>query len=202
MKYSILVLAITAFSFSAYADESNEYVRAAKVKMSTEDCERLAVEASIVAFSPDNNSYYSLANLNKGKSVEFFNNTRKQINEKYKAYCKDGKSLKTIEEFTSLVNSTCGSTCDSNLDVYFKDSILGASKEKQNAEIVCLAICNETSKKMGYLGNGARLSEKQRAPAAAPDCSGAFSNLGRSDKAFINDVDKLNKETAKKAAQK
>lgn len=181
MKHSVLVLALATFTQMTYAETPNEYVRAGRVEMSKEDCTRLAGQASIVAFSSDTTPYYAMLDLNKGKAVDFFQATRKQLDEKLKAYCNDKTSLKTIDDFSSQVNNLCAPGCDENLDKFYKNSIFGESKEKKNAQLVCLSICNETTRKLSFLEDGARLTEKQRGPAgASPDCTGVVSDTGRS----------------------
>lgn len=190
MKYSFLILALSVFTHVAHAEEPNEYLRSGQVKMSAKDCEELGVKVSIVAFSSDHNSSFSMLGLNDKKAANFFDTARKQIHEKISAYCKDDKSLKTIDDFQEQFHASCSPACSDNLDKFYKDSILGASKEKSNADLTCLSLCNQTSRSLELLKTGARFAGKS-ASSAAGDCTGVVSNKGRnSDVKTFNIEDK------------
>jgi hypothetical protein len=182
MKYSFLILALSAFTHVTLAEAPNEYVQAGQVKMSAKDCEELGVKVSIVAFSSDGNSSFSLLGLNNPKATGFFDTTRKQIHERMTAYCKDDKSLKTIDDFENQFQESCEPGCSDNIGKFYKDSILGASTEKKNAELTCLSLCNKTLHNLEFVKTGARFSGKELKPtrSAAADCTGAVSDSGRS----------------------
>jgi hypothetical protein len=219
MKFLICILALSLSVKMTYADEAetyklvlpkgtiklspgpevkslgvpstNEHVRAGQVAMSAKDCKELAVNVSTVAFSPDKSSNYSLMNLKKDNSFNYFDTTRKEIKKELYAYCENDKSLKTVQDFQEQFHSACGSTCSNNLDKFYKKPTFGSNKEKDNADLTCLSICNRTNDNLDFLRHGARLSEKQRKPetSAAADCNGVVSNKGRNMdvKTFITD---------------
>lgn len=178
MKYSFLILVLSVFTQVTLAEEPNEYLRAGKVKMSAKDCEELGVKVSIVAFSPDQNPPYSMTGLTNEKAANYFNTARKQIHENLSAYCKDDESLKTIDDFQKQFHGSCSPACSDNLDKFYKDSILGASKEKNKADLTCLSICNQTSRSLELLETGARFAGKQSVTAAG-DCNGVVADSGR-----------------------
>ncbi|MEA9355465.1 hypothetical protein SHI21_04610 [Bacteriovorax sp. PP10] len=177
MKYAFIILALSVFTQVAHTAELNEYLRAGQVKMSAKDCEELGVKVSIVAFSSDYNPSFMMLDLNNKKAVDFFDTTRKQIHEKITAYCKDDKSLKTIDDFQEQFHASCAPACDDNLEKIYKDSVWGASKEKKNADITCMSLCNQTSRGLELLKTGARYAGKQS--SAAADCNGVVANKGR-----------------------
>lgn len=158
------------------------FISLADTPMGQEKCKDLAVDLSIVDFSPDrggNSVVYDRLGLNNKLGYKYIDDTRMQLKDKLQAYCVGSP---TIESMIKAHHAECSQVCQDNATALFKKPLFGENQKKLDADTACLMVCNRSQNKLSAMLEGATLAKKNTA-----DCSGQVSNHKRGSKPTILD---------------
>lgn len=198
MKVALLSIVLFAsFNHTFAADSAGQF------KLTEKECHELANELSIEAFDEEK----KLDSAKKferfsAETVKYLDATKLSFSKDLNKLCDKKKDNVTFDDIYKE-ESMCKETCKENLAV-IKTPVLkiveDINKTKEKSEAACLSICEKDQEKLDAMKRGLAMAMKSK---TSPDCTGVVADSGRGKmKPIIMDLDKLNAESTKKAAQK
>lgn len=136
-------------------------------ELGRQDCEEIAVNSSITAFSPDNQSIiYKAYDLVDEKGFKYIDSVRMNLKKDLMGYCEKSGQQRSVKGLMETHHKKCSSECQKQKDV-FENKLFGAGKAKEKADGVCLHICNSAYEKMAFYEKGAKSQQEEVAKCQA-----------------------------------
>lgn len=168
MKVNIfLITFLTVFNIALAEDTT----------MKNETCKNLSNKVSFEAFSEKANAENYIANnIDNTQGIKYIGAVKTALAKQMNNFCETKYNKVTIDDFKNEYHAKCSSTCQDNTDI-FKG--LTAKSKKDNADLACLTVCNNSYRKLELVEKGIKLAAAQEPQGTTANCDNAVSNTSR-----------------------